>query len=52
MRLDPATGRTLKVATISTQFGMAQADLVYNGASYILMGHDGATSSSLYRVPL
>ena len=35
-----------------TPFGSLQANLVYAGAAYVLMGNQGATEAALYRIPL
>ena len=52
VKLDPATGRTAKMATFGTPFGSLQANLVYGGAAYVLMSNQGATEATLYRIPL
>jgi hypothetical protein len=50
---DSATGHLTKIATFATPFGYLQANIVYNGSLYLLIGGEQSVNyATLYRVKL
>lgn len=52
VKLDPATGRTTKLSVLAAPGGAVQANLVYGGDFYLLVGTQGGGEATLYRAPL
>ncbi|MGH9029029.1 MAG: hypothetical protein ACRDV4_05380, partial [Acidimicrobiales bacterium] len=54
VKLDPATGRSTKVATVKTRpAGKLEANIVYEGALYLLIGQiEDSATATVYRIAL
>ena len=52
LRVNTATGRSSKLIGFTTPLGALQANVVYNGAFYVLVGDQALAHATLYRVQL
>jgi hypothetical protein len=52
VKLDPSNGQFSKVASFGTPEGTVDANVVYGGALYVLIGAERSSHATLYRVPL
>jgi len=52
VKLDPTDGQFSKVVSFRTPEGTVDANLVYGGALYLLLGAEDSSAATLYRVPL
>jgi len=52
IKLDPTNGQFLRVVSFGTPQGTVDANIVYGGALYLLIGAEDSLRASLYRVAL
>jgi len=52
VRLDPTNGRFSRVASFATPEGTVDANVVYGGALYLLIGAERSSHATIYRIAL